>query len=90
MKMIKTVLFGFLLFGSAQFYSAFTLAGEVSIDTADASTLAEELTGVGQKKARAIVEYRNQNGKFSSITDLQNVKGISEKTIEKNKENITL
>ena len=90
MKMIKTFLPGLLMALTMQLSTGLATAGEVSINKADAPTLAAELTGVGQKKAEAIVEYRKLNGKFSSINDLQNVKGISAKTIEKNKENITL
>ena len=40
------------------------------------------LPGIGEKKARAIVTYRQLNGPFSSIEELENVDGISEKSIE--------
>jgi competence protein ComEA len=59
-------------------------AGQVNINTADAQTLATELKGVGEKKAQAIVDYRNENGPFKSITDLSSVKGIGDKLLEDN------
>jgi competence protein ComEA len=48
------------------------------------------LSGIGQKKAEAIVSYRQMNGPFQSIEDLAKVRGIGEKTIEKNRENLTV
>jgi len=47
---------------------------------------AEELTrlpGIGPSKAEAIVQYREQHGHFQTIEDLDNVKGIGEKMLEK-------
>jgi len=85
MKILKVVLFGlFMLF------STMTFAGLVNINQADAPTLASELKGVGDKKAEAIVDYRTQNGPFKSVDDLQNVKGISVKTIENNRSNLSI
>lgn len=65
-------------------------AGSVNINTADATTLAEGLNGIGIKKAQAIVDYRKQHGPFKSVKDLAKVKGINDTLIEKNKESITL
>ena len=85
MKILKVVLFGlFMLF------STMTFAGLVNINQADAPTLASELKGVGDKKAEAIVDYRTQNDPFKSVDDLQNVIGISVKTIENNRSNLSI
>lgn len=65
-------------------------AQTVDINTADAAALAEALDGVGDKKAAAIVEYREANGGFVSIDELTAVPGIGEKTVEANREVITL
>jgi competence protein ComEA len=83
MKNIKycVPLFVSLLAGSA-------LAGPVDVNTADAATLSAELQGIGMSKAVAIVEYRETNGPFKSPDDLILVKGIGERTIELNRENI--
>ena len=85
MKMIKALIMGCLLACSAMAF-----AGKVNINSADAGTLAAELTGVGEKKAQRIIEYREKYGAFSSADDLAKVKGISSKTIEKNRHNINL
>jgi competence protein ComEA len=61
----------------------------VDINKADIETLAL-LKGVGEKRAKAIVAYRELNGKFSSIEDLLNVKGIGEQMLQHNKERIKL
>lgn len=60
-------------------------AAPVDINTADAHTLATELTGVGAAKAEAIVAYREANGHFKRLEELVNVKGIGEKTLEINR-----
>ncbi len=70
-------------------FSAFA-AGPVDINTADATTLAANLHGVGQAKAQAIVEYRQANGPFKSADQLASVKGIGLATVEKNRERIRI
>lgn len=60
----------------------------VAINEADAPTLAKQLKGVGLKRAQAIVAYRDEFGPFSSIEDLQKVKGLGKKTIQKNADRI--
>jgi len=64
------------------------LAGPVNVNSADAETLARELNGIGPALAQAIVEERERNGAFSSPDDLKRVKGIGERVIELNRENI--
>ncbi len=70
--------------------STLTLAGQVDINTADAETISAELNGIGLSKAKAIVEYREKHGPFRSVEDLSLVKGIGEKTVEKNRADIQL
>ncbi len=48
------------------------------------------LTGIGETKARSIIEYRSKNGKFASIEQLAEVNGIGIKTVEKLKDKITI
>lgn len=62
----------------------------VNLNTATAEELSAALEGVGPAKAELIVQYREQNGKFSSIEQLLEVKGIGVATLEKNKSRIQL
>lgn len=64
------------------------VAGPVDVNTADAATISAELQGVGMSKAAAIVEYRETHGPFRTPDDLILVKGIGERTVEINRENI--
>ena len=61
----------------------------LNINTASAVQLME-LDGIGEVKAAAIIEYRREHGIFKSIDELVNVKGIGEKTLEKNRDKITV
>ena len=63
--------------------------GSVDINTASVEALAEAMHGVGLKRAQAIVLHRQQHGAFSSIDELAQVRGISVKTVERNRERLT-
>ena len=63
-------------------------AGPVNVNTADASTIAKELDGIGMARAQAIVDWRRKNGEFASLADLQKVKGVGPKILEINRGNI--
>lgn len=62
---------------------------QVNINTADADALMS-LKGVGAKKAEAILAWRKENGKFTSIEQLMDVKGIGESIFETNKSRLSL
>lgn len=76
------------LFATLLFAFASTFAWAVDINTADAASLAAELKGVGQERAKAIVEYREANGPFRSVDDLVKVKGIGPALLEKNRDKL--
>lgn len=63
-------------------------AGPVNVNSADAETISSELKGVGLSKAKAIVDYRKKHGPFRSADDLSLVKGIGERTVELNRDDI--
>ena len=60
-------------------------AVKVNINTADVEELSTRLYGVGESKAIAIIDYREQMGSFTSINDLVLVKGIGETILTKNR-----
>ncbi|MCU4494241.1 ComEA family DNA-binding protein [Acinetobacter guillouiae] len=74
---------------SSSAQSSNSSALKVSLNSANAEQL-QQLTGVGAKKAQAIIAYRNQNGGFKSIDDLKKVKGIGEKLFEQNRARLSL
>lgn len=86
MKFLRILFFSLLLSG----FSLSVFAEAVNINTADAQTLATAMKGVGPKTAKAIINYRSQNGPFKSLDELVNVKGIGPKTLAKNRSNLTL
>ena len=55
---------------------------KVNINTASQTEL-ETLPGIGPSTALKIIEYRNQNGKFIKIQDIQNVSGIGDSKYKK-------
>jgi competence protein ComEA len=73
---------------SALVLPLWVLAGPVNINTADAEAISEALQGVGLSKAKAIVEYRQKHGPFKAPEDLSLVKGIGERTVEMNRDDI--
>ena len=83
-------LFHSLLLSTILLLSTSAFAEKININTANAEQIASAMSGVGDNKAKAIVEYRTSHGKFKSIDSLENVDGIGEKTIEKNKDNLML
>ncbi|MBE0440917.1 MAG: ComEA family DNA-binding protein [Psychrobacter sp.] len=48
------------------------------------------LDGIGSSKAQAIILYREMFGGFITIDELSKVKGIGEKTVEKNRERLSV
>lgn len=62
----------------------------VNINKASAEELSDVMTGVGLKKAIAIVEYRTKIGFFKKVEDLLEVKGIGPATLEKNRHKLQI
>ena len=61
----------------------------ININTASADELVE-LPNIGETRASAIIEYRNQNGPFTDIAEIINVSGIGEVTYNLIKDLITI
>lgn len=85
MKLIHVVVLSLVMMAGSVVW-----AGPVDINTADVATLSASLQGVGEKRAQAIVEYRNANGPFKTVDELRQVKGIGAVTVEKNRDNLTV
>lgn len=64
-------------------------SGQIRLNQANIDEL-QKLKGIGEKKAQAIVEYRQKNGGFKNIDEFKNVKGIGPAIFEKNKARLTL
>ncbi|OOM82202.1 ComE operon protein 1 [Clostridium puniceum] len=62
---------------------------KVNINSAVLEDL-KTLNGIGDSKAKSIIEYREQNGGFKSIEDIKNVTGIGEKMFERIKDQIEI
>ena len=66
-----------------------TITGKVNLNEADIEAL-QTLDGIGEVKAKAIIDYRDKNGPFKQIEDIKNVSGIGDSVYEKIKDNITV
>jgi competence protein ComEA len=65
------------------------VAGLINVNAAMATEL-EELPGVGEVIAQAIVDYRTENGPFTSVDQLVDVSGIGDATLESIRELVTV
>jgi comEA protein len=58
----------------------------INLNSADQASL-QRISGIGPKKAQAIIDFRTQNGPFKKVTDLEKIKGFSKKIVAKLVEN---
>ena len=63
--------------------------GKISINKGSIKELTT-LTGIGEAKAKKIIEYREKNGPFAKIEDIKKVNGIGDSIFAKIKDSITL
>jgi competence protein ComEA len=85
MKILKSTVTALALLAC----SAVFAAEPVNINTADAESLAAAISGVGLKRAEAIIAYRDKNGPFESVSELVEVRGLGEKIVEKSRDQLT-
>jgi len=88
MKSFVTAIFSLLLVCAVSVVSA-DERGPVNINTDSVETLTQ-LSGIGESRAEAIVEWREENGDFVSVDQLAEVQGIGPATIDANREMMTL
>ena len=67
----------------------FPAIAAVNVNTATQSEL-EAVKGLGPAKAKAIIDYREANGGFKNINELDKVKGFGKSTIDKLKGELTV
>ena len=64
-------------------------AQPININTADKATLMS-VKGIGEKRAEAIIAYRDQHGPFQSVEQLLEVQGVGPAILNDNRENLTV
>ncbi len=64
-------------------------SAKVNVNTATVEELMS-LKGIGKKKAKSIVKYREEIGSFATIDDIKDVKGIGGKIFSKIKDHIAI
>jgi competence protein ComEA len=69
--------------------SASSSGALININTAAATEL-EELSGIGEVLAAAIVDYRTDNGPFASVDELEDVSGIGPATLDEIRDQVTV
>ncbi|WP_341963086.1 helix-hairpin-helix domain-containing protein [Pseudomonas sp. RC10] len=62
----------------------------INLNTASAEALQKTLSGIGAAKAEAIVAYRDENGAFTSVDELIEVKGIGKALLDKNRDKLAI
>jgi competence protein ComEA len=67
-----------------------SFAETVNLNKANAAALQHYLKGVGNKKAKDIIEYRKQHKGFKTIDEIMEVKGIGKSTFKKIKADLSL
>lgn len=90
-KLRKMMLIGSVLL-LAMVFSTGAFAEETAKININKATVEElsTLKYIGAEYAQKIVEYREKNGPFKKIEDILMVDGIGPKTLEANKDKITL
>lgn len=69
--------------------TADTEPSKININTASPSEL-QQIPGIGSVKVQEIIRFREENGSFQKVEDLQEISGIGEKTVEKLKNFVTI
>lgn len=62
---------------------------KININTASLEELLK-ISGIGESKAKNIIEYRETNGQFKNIEEIKNINGIGDSLFNKIKDNITI
>jgi comEA protein len=63
--------------------------GKINLNTATLEEL-ESLPGIGKELGKRILDYREKQGRFYAVDELQKIKGIGFKTFEKLKNRVSI
>lgn len=88
-KSLRVVLLAVLIFGISGVFLQVSAENKIDVNTATAEQLSE-IKGIGPVIAKRIVDYRQENGRFTNKEQLQEIKGIGPATLSKIEERITL
>lgn len=70
-----------------QYLAAVQTDGRIDLNRADAAALCT-LPGIGQSRAQAILDWREEHGGFTSVEELLQIPGIGEKMLETLRESV--
>lgn len=79
----------FIESGSSSQSACLPESEKININTASSEEL-QKLSGIGETKAAAIIQYRTENDGFKSIEEICRVKGIGDATFNKIRDKITI
>lgn len=65
-----------------------SLTKPIDLNKADLSTLKGSFKGIGEKRAQAIIKYRETHKGFKSLEELAEVKGIGQHFVDKNRDGL--
>ncbi|MFT2112332.1 ComEA family DNA-binding protein [Marinomonas sp. 2405UD68-3] len=85
---VKTCRLGVLIL--SLFFLNVHAVSPLDINSATVEQFAAVLSGVGEAKAKSIVAFRDQNGRFETVEELIKVKGIGRALLNKNRTFITV
>jgi competence protein ComEA len=61
---------------------------QIDLNKADVSTLTGSFKGIGKKRAEAIIAYRDSHNGIKSIEEFADVKGLGQRFVDKNHEQL--
>lgn len=56
-------------------------SGQINLNTANVEMLTKSIKGIGEKRAEAIIKYRDAHGGFKTIDELSQVPGLGKKFV---------
>ncbi|WED41846.1 ComEA family DNA-binding protein [Legionella cardiaca] len=68
--------------------AAMASQSRIDLNKADAAILSQSVKGIGKKRAEAIVQYREEHGRFKSIEELAQVKGLGKQFVKNHMEQL--